>query len=91
MDQQRERVPIVPDPQFGGIDAVPVRAFAGVEQEQDRGGEIPPAARVGRTHRLPKPPALGMRGEVQASDERMRHAQAHAPGNRGSATLKEGS
>jgi len=53
---------------------MPVRAFPGIEQEQDGCREIAAAARIWRAHRLPEPPALGVGGEVEVGDEGMRHA-----------------
>lgn len=56
-----QRVAGMPHPQFGGIDAVPVRAPTGLEQEQDRGGEAATTAGGGLTEGFAIPAALRVR------------------------------
>ena len=54
-------------PDFVGIDAMPVRAFAGLEQEEDRGAGG--AARASGAERLAKMPAFGMRLQSEAGND----------------------
>lgn len=70
MDGEPQRVTGMPQPEFGGIDAVPVRALTGFEQEQDRGGEAASAVWRGLSECFAIPAAFGMRRELQSRDDR---------------------
>ena len=75
-DLQHQRRAGVKMPDLGGVDAVPVRAFAARQQEIDRGRRGPPAPRIpgyarkgGIAKRLAEMAALGMRTQVEQPDD----------------------
>ena len=57
-------------PDLVGIDFVPVRAFARLEQEEDRGAGA--TARIRRPEGLAKMPAFGMRPQPEAGNDFVR-------------------
>ena len=66
-------------PDLVGIDPMPVRAFAGLEQEVDRRARAAPF--TGRTESLDVVPALGMRLHPEMSDDLIgSHAVSEAGG-----------
>ena len=65
-------------PDFIGVDRMPVRALAGREEEQDRGRGRARAAWRWRAPRLTEPAAFGVRLEIEAPDQPPRLAVRRA-------------